>query len=294
MKTERLFEILILLLQRRSISAKELAEHFEVSVRTIYRDINALSAANIPIYTTQGIGGGIALMEEYVLPRAMLSPTERTQLLDALQCLNTITDQTDTILCKLSSLFQIPVQTWLQIDFQGWMDTSHEESFQRLQTAILKRQAVTFTYIDAKGNKAVRCMEPHCLLFKQQSWYVRGYEEKQSDFRTFKITRMQDVAILDQHFLPKQLPALSYPPEQMITCRIRVYPQKQYRVLDELKLQNIVWEASGALCADVEVPKRWFITYFLSYGDALELLSPEELRQEMKQHLQAVLASYLT
>lgn len=293
MKHERLFEILMLLLQRRSISAKELAAHFEVSVRTIYRDINALSAANIPIYTTQGIGGGIALMEEYVLPRAMLSPQERIQLMDALQCLKSISTQEDSILSKLSSLFQIPVQAWLQIDFQGWSDTSQEKNFQTLQTATLQRQVVTFSYINALGEKEKRRIEPHCLLFKQQSWYVRGYDEQRKDFRTFKITRMQAIEILNQQFIPKQLPALSYPSEEMISCRIRVHPQKQYRALDELQLSNIKWEASGALCADVEVAKRWYITYFLSYGDGLELLSPKKLRQEMKQHLQAALTSYL-
>ena len=76
----RLFEIVYILMQKKKVTAKELADRFEVSTRTIYRDIEALSTANIPIYATKGKDGGIGLLDEYVLNKAILSEEEQNQI----------------------------------------------------------------------------------------------------------------------------------------------------------------------------------------------------------------------
>ncbi|MEG0388680.1 MAG: HTH domain-containing protein, partial [Niameybacter sp.] len=117
MKINRLLEIVILLLNKKSITAKELANRFEVSTRTIYRDIDDLSAAGIPIYTNKGGGGGIALLEEYTLNKTLLSDLEKEQLLMTLKTLEATQYTKDNqIVEKLGILFSRQQDTdWVEV-----------------------------------------------------------------------------------------------------------------------------------------------------------------------------------
>ena len=121
MQLQRLFEIVYILLQRKKVTAKELAEHFEVSTRTIYRDLDALSMAGIPLYTNKGHQGGIFLMDNYVLQRSLFSEAEQQELLAALQSYH-IADKEDSsaLLQKLSATFSAKLTNWIDVEFRGW------------------------------------------------------------------------------------------------------------------------------------------------------------------------------
>jgi predicted DNA-binding transcriptional regulator YafY len=121
MKLNRLFEIIYILLQKRSVSAKELSDHLGVSVRTIYRDIDVLSLAGIPVYTEQGKGGGISILPDFVLNKSLLSEQDQSEILTALQGLSNVkTAETDRVLEKLSAIFNKTAVHWLEVDFSDW------------------------------------------------------------------------------------------------------------------------------------------------------------------------------
>ncbi|SHO52376.1 helix-turn-helix transcriptional regulator [Anaerocolumna xylanovorans] len=155
MQVNRLFEIIYILLSKKSITAKELAERFEVSVRTIYRDIDTLSSAGIPIYASQGKGGGISLLDDYVLDKSVLSEREQNEILYALQSLSiTQAPETDKVLAKLSSLFNKSKTSWIEIDFSPWgSDENRTYQFTIIKDAILSHRIIEFNYFSSSGEK---------------------------------------------------------------------------------------------------------------------------------------------
>ena len=144
LRMNRLFEITYILLNKKAITARELAEHFGVSQRTIYRDIDALDLAGIPVYTEKGKGGGIGLLPDYVLSKTILSDREQQEILSALQGLSSVqNDETRQVLQKLSAVFNKSTINWLEVDFSGW-NYMDNEKFSCLKTAIFERRIVEF------------------------------------------------------------------------------------------------------------------------------------------------------
>lgn len=199
----RLFEIIYILLQKKKVTAKELADKFEVSTRTIYRDIEALSSANIPIYMSKGKDGGISILEEYVLNKSILSEEEQNQILIALQSLEKMNSKTEKdVLEKMSTIFNKKVTDWIKIDFSDW-SPSEENTFQIIKSAILNKQLIEFTYYNSIGEKNVRVVEPLQIWFKDKFWYLISYCKLKKDYRFFKLTRMKEVKLLEEHFQRK-------------------------------------------------------------------------------------------
>lgn len=148
MEQGRLFKIVYHLLDKGRATAPELAEKFEVSVRTIYRDLDAISAAGIPIYTVQGKGGGIFILPEFVLEKSLLTPQEKEQILMALQGLAVAEDsRTDELLTKLGGLFRMQGANWIEVDFSDWhKNTAGAELFDELKRAVFSCRRVSFSY----------------------------------------------------------------------------------------------------------------------------------------------------
>ena len=169
----RLFKIVYHLLDKGRATAPELAEKFEVSVRTIYRDLDAISAAGIPIYTVQGKGGGIFILPEFVLEKSLLTPQEKEQILMALQGLAAAEDsRTDELITKLGGLFRVQGANWIEVDFSDWhKNTAGAELFDELKRAVFSCRRVSFSYFAGEGGGTVRTVEPVKLIFK--SIYLR-------------------------------------------------------------------------------------------------------------------------
>ena len=203
MKENRYFQMIYLLLDKGQMTAPELADYFEVSIRTIYRDIDILSSAGIPIYATQGKGGGIAIQDSYVLKKSLLSEQEQKQILMALQGIRVLEDeQINMLLSKLSGVFQRQQGNWLEIDFSTWTKSgAGKHNFQLLQSAIWKSRIVSFSYYSGKGEQTKRIIEPHKLVFKTSDWYLYGYCTLRKDFRFFKLTRIRDLKLQDAEFM---------------------------------------------------------------------------------------------
>ena len=162
MQINRLFEMIYILLEKENVTAKELAEHFGVSVRTIYRDIDVLSRSNIPIYTNQGKGGGINLLDNFILDKSLISEDEQNQILFALQSLEKLNVNNEKMLLdKMSILFNKATRDWIEIDFSSWKtDSAQNEIFNKIKETILNKKVVEITYFNSYGEENIRQVEP--------------------------------------------------------------------------------------------------------------------------------------
>ena len=286
MTGERLFQMVYLLLEHGRMTAQELSEKLEVSVRTVYRDVDSLSAAGVPICAAQGKGGGVYLMEGYVLERAAFTEEEQRQLLTALRALP---GEEGDALGKLSALFRREGDDWLQVQLSRWGGQSGRdgETFQALRGAIRQRRTVAFRYASSHGEILPREVLPARLVFKGQSWYLQGFDLLREDYRSFRLTRMLDLRVTDQSFHRELTPPDidfpgEIPPLFRADCRLRFESRLAYRVYDEFLPEDVEILPDGRLEVRVSLPADdWLYGYLLSFGTGVEVLEPESLRQRL-------------
>ena len=200
MKNNRLFRLLYYVLSKRKVTASQLAEHFEVSIRTIYRDIDNLSSAGIPIYATQGKGGGIEISRDFILNQSLLSQEEKEQIMNVLQGLGTTSDLSDkNLLMKLSALFNMEMINWFEVDFQGWNSTHDTALFQNLKLAILNKNLISFDYF-SHLQETTRIVKPIRLWFKGFNWYLYAFCLSRNDYRLFKLSRIKNLKTLKERY----------------------------------------------------------------------------------------------
>lgn len=196
----RLLGIIYILLNKGNVTAAELAERFEVSVRTIYRDVETLSMAGIPVYSRKGKNGGIGLTEQFVLNKMLISKEEQQRILAALTSLGEMGGKEEAeILQKLGDFFKADTPAWVSIDFSDWSGR-RQELFEQIREAILGRHVMEFDYYGQYGEMTHRTVEPIQLLFKDYTWYVRAYCRNKQALRLFKVLRMKRVQVLDEVF----------------------------------------------------------------------------------------------
>lgn len=292
MRNDRLFQIVYLLLGRKSATAKELAERFEVSVRTILRDIDALSAAGIPVFTTQGKGGGISLLPGYVLNKAALSQAEQAQILIALQSLAAAGNaDAKRALLKLGALFQNPDTSWLEVDFSRWGQGAQDNRrFELIKTAILEKRALGFTYLSASGEESRRRVHPLKLVFKSKAWYLQGYCLQRQAYRTFKINRMLHAQMLDEHFEagqydPPPIEAANAPAQALVELELEFAARAAHRVYDEFDPGCITRNDDGSCHVIARLPEDgWLYSFLLSLGKDVRVIRPVRVAERLMQN----------
>lgn len=283
MRESRLFKIVYHLLDKGQATAPELAERFEVSVRTIYRDIDALSAAGIPVYSETGRNGGIHLMHDFVLDKAILSEEEKQEILTALQSINTAQDlDSSQTLQKLSALFHLDSEDWLEVDFSRWGSKEFDnEKFESLKSAIIHHRKVKIRYASSYEVTSERIVQPCKLSYKSKAWYLKAFCTEKQDWRIFKLNRILDFEILDETFQHRDFPKPIDDFEgeyQQITLR---FPgEMAYRVYDEFDQSQVQRQANGDLIASAKMPEDpWLIGFLLSFGTQVDVLSPAHLKE---------------
>ncbi|MCI9063964.1 MAG: YafY family transcriptional regulator [Clostridia bacterium] len=294
----RLFEIVYILMQKKKVTAKELADKFEVSTRTIYRDIEALSSANIPIYASKGKDGGIGILEEYVLNKTILSEEEQNQILSALQGMKKVAGQDEKdILEKLSTLFNKEINDWIRIDLSSWSKENMQENrFDIIKSAILNKKLIEFNYYNSTGEENRRIVEPLQIWFKDKSWYLIAYCKMKQDYRVFKIARIKQIKKLQEHFereLPKEQKEEKYNFKN-ISLELEISKEMAYRVYDEFENSEISKKENGNFIVKVEYPENeWVYGYILSFGEHIKVLSPVRVKNIIKNKLEKILKNYL-
>lgn len=301
MQINRLFEIVYILLDKKSVSAKEFAEYFGVSVRTIYRDIDTLSAAGIPVYTSKGRGGGIRLLDDYVLNKSVLSEQEQNGILMSLQSLNAVKfPDLEPLLNKLSILFNKSQDNWIEVDFSHWgSDNADRVKFDMLRNAVVNTRVISFDYYSSYKEKTSRTVEPLKLVFKGQAWYVYGYCRAKNDYRLFKIKRIRNLTVKDEAFF-RAVPGDIWADndescqDRMITLVLQVDEDMAYRVYDEFCEEQICQNADGTFNVTIILPEdEWLYGYILSFGSSVEVLEPSRIRKEVASRLEELLKKYI-
>lgn len=298
MQINRLFEIIYILLEKGCVTAKELAQRFEVSTRTIYRDIDNLSESGIPVFMNKGKGGGISLLPGFVLDKTVITDIERKQILSSLYALQSVEfDDTNEALQRLSHLFGVEDADWIQVDFGYWSDGKKEaEIFQTIKAAILEKKEVSFNYTSSKGEEILRIVEPLKLIFKGVSWYLYGYCKIREDYRFFKLKRIHDLKALEKRFMrkcPSNIYIHSENKEKIrtIKAKLRIASNAAYRVCDDF--ENYTRLPDGSYIVEGLFPDNdWFLYQVISYGDDCEVLEPLELKLQIKDKLLAILKKY--
>ena len=296
MQESRLFKIVYYLLDKGQATAPELAEKFEVSVRTIYRDIDALSGAGIPIYTEAGRNGGIHLMNNFVLDKIVLSEKEKQEILTALQSINfTQNSDNSQTLQKLSALFHLSSENWLEVDFSRWGNKgTDKEKFESLKVAIIHQKCVKITYANSYGTISERIVQPLKMSYKSMSWYLQAYCTKKQDYRMFKLTRIIDLEVLTDGFQKSSLPKLDQSPHETYNTIVLCFPQNMsYRVYDEFDRTQISKQENGDLIVSVEMPEdEWLIGYLLSFGAQVDIIAPVYLRDIIAKQAKKIYEKY--
>lgn len=299
MKIDRLFSMVQILVNKKTVTAKELADYFNVSVRTIYRDIDILSTNGIPVYASQGKGGGISILDNYSIDKTIVSEDEQNKIIMALQSVNA-TGQIDVkdSLIKLKNVFKKNDTDWIEIEFSGWEQSEDEKkNFELLKAGIMNYNCVTFSYYNNKGEVSKRIIEPYKLVFKGNKWYVYGYCRKRNDFRFFKLTRIEELEILKETFIKNDNihMDLNYTVESVETVRVKLKIKMSAapRVYDEFR-KGIIKPYGDSLIVEADIPQnQWIYNYFLGYGDEIEILEPEIMRKEFKNFVDIILKKYL-
>lgn len=300
MQVNRLFEIVYILLEKGTVKAKDLADHFGVSVRTIYRDIDVLSTANIPIYTNNGKGGGISILDSFVLDKSLISEDEQNQLLFALQSLEKMNLKDEQkLLDKMSTLFNKDVRSWIEIDFSSWgTDNTQNERFNKIREAIINRKLIEFTYFNSYGEENRRQVEPLQILFKDKSWFLKAYCRLKKDYRIFKISRIRDIQVLEQHYereiIKDYKEEYDNAKSNAITLKMKISKDMTYRVYDEFEKENIRQIEDGDFIVEIDYPENeWLYGYIMSFGEYAKVLSPEQVKKNIIKKLEKNLNNYL-
>ncbi|EMA6344676.1 helix-turn-helix transcriptional regulator [Bacillus cytotoxicus] len=205
MKTERMLSILICLLQKDIISAEELANTFEVSKRTIYRDIDALSAIGIPIISYLGKNGGFTLIDNYRLDKFTFSEEEKRFLLEGLTLKSELFD--DEQLSILQKKIEVLKETKREYTSNMTVSSStlHRETIEeetkrkvkKILVMIEKEQKLQISYVSQTGYLSKRIIQPLKLNFMNGSWYLEAVCALRKALRLFKLTRIRSMDIID-------------------------------------------------------------------------------------------------
>jgi len=289
MKIDRLIGILSVLLQKEKVTAPELAEKFEVSRRTINRDIEDLCRAGIPIRTQQGADGGISIMDGYRMDRTLLTSKDMRMVLAGLRSLDSVSGSRyyGQLMEKIkagSSDF-VSGRDSILIDLSSWYRDSLAPKIGLIQPAIEERRFLSFRYYSPRG-ESDRKIEPYYLIFKWSSWYVWGWCIEKEDFRLFKLNRMDGLGVSKDRFEAREVPMPDLSNEKIFPGRIRVKavfrPEMRWRLVEEFGPECFEEQGDGNLLFHCEyTDEEHMVQWLLTFRDQVEVLAPEGIRREL-------------
>jgi len=300
LKIERLLTITVLLLNRRRVTAKELAERFEVSVRTIYRDVETLNGAGIPVISNQGHEGGLTIPDNYKLSRQLLTFDDMLSILTTLQGVNRTMQNSDLqrVIEKITALIPEEKESQYQnhadsfvIDINHWgMADLQRETLQKVHEAVGRSLLLGFSYTGADGRKSLRLVEPHTLVYKNFTWYLLAYCRNRLDFRFFRLSRMRELAPNQGHFVRRQVGPLSRftDPDSrpLVELIVKFIPAIRVKVEEHFSPAQLQYSADGAIIATMTFPENpWILSFLLSFGSDAEILSPPRWREAIEKKI---------
>jgi predicted DNA-binding transcriptional regulator YafY len=296
MKIDRLFSELVYLMNRDVVTAREMADHFEVSVRTVQRDMDTLALAGIPLLSLRGAQGGYGIMKEYKLDRQLMNTHDLFFILTSLESISSTLKNKDmhTTLDKMKTLVRDYQQTeistqkeQLYIDFSAFsIGKNSNDLFSLLQKSIENRTLIEFGYTNNHLELTSRVVEPMTILFKWFSWYLYGFCRLRDDFRLFRLSRMEDVRTIQKPF-PRRNKSVTQFMKEMdekavqyaLDIKLRFHPSTKVYIEDYLKESATELDSKGYIILHLNMPENeWLYGMILSYGDMVEVLEPPHLK----------------
>ncbi|HAA6314842.1 TPA_asm: YafY family transcriptional regulator [Listeria monocytogenes] len=308
MKVDRLMSIVLILLDKERISAQELADRFEVSLRTIYRDIDAIDLAGVPIRSTPGVGGGFEIMPNYKMDSKVFSTADLSAILMGLSSLSNMVrgDELINALAKIKSFIpadrakEIELKAnQIYIDLSQWTGNNNiQPHVEIIKVALQENKLLTFEYIAHQGNKTVRIVEPYQLVMKSSHWYLYGYCQNRNDFRLFRLSRMSSLKILEDTFTLRdfrkpQLKMEDIVAVMQIEIKIRIHQSIIDRVLDYCSYENFYPDGEEHYIVSFPfIENEYHYDILLSFGDKCECLEPLHIREKMKRRIYDIVSIY--
>jgi predicted DNA-binding transcriptional regulator YafY len=303
MKTDRLYALTLYLLNHGKSSASELAKHFEVSVRTIQRDIDALCQAGIPICAFTGTNGGYEILSDFKMNNQLASEDEYAYIATALNGLKSVTNNSvaDELYEKITAISKNS-NTGMILDFSVLRE-GDEKLLQTLQSAVKNKQVVKFTYTNNGGETREHCVEPIAVIYKWYAWYMLAYNPVKQDYRTYKLVRMEDVYITEDKFCKEHMSAeeilndcnSSYQRKDISTkVKMRCHGNAIHRIKEYLNGQLIEMFEDGTAIMEIHIVEneQWWIGVVLSLGNEVEVIEPEHIKQRIIECAKDILLSY--
>ncbi|WP_106767569.1 helix-turn-helix transcriptional regulator [Paenibacillus faecalis] len=300
-KVERLISIIMILLKKDVVSAKEFAQLFHVSKRTILRDMDTLSLSNIPIYSVHGVNGGYGIIDEYKFDKRLLSNSDLENILTALGGLEQIliNEEVEVTIKKIEAM----VSPWspkgsIQLSFYDWEGRSEIlETLKTCQESILKNRLISFDYIDKNSIKTNRIVEPYQLHFSETSWYLKGFCLHRKEYRTFKLSRTDNLKMDIKTFSPRdylleQECEASYQP-QLVAIKALISPSIKDHFIERYGRKSIENYSSEYLLATIDVPQNSTGFQFLaSFGINLKIVEPKTYVEDFRNYLNQMMERY--
>lgn len=296
MQIDQLFEFVYILIDKKQVTAKDMAKRFGVSTRTVYRWIEALSVSGVPVYSLKGRGGGIAISEKFAMDKTVLSEDERLAIVSSVKALNNLSGNPASLVNanlkaaeKLSHLVQNDTD-WLEVDFAPWSPEGSEvrNLFGLLRDSILKKRQITFDYFTGDGRSEKRTVHPWKLVFRGQSWYLLGWCTSRKAGRFFKLTRMRNLMMTSKEAnisiniadsKPAQTPEFSAP---LIQIKAKITQEKVSYLMDSFICSEIKAQKNGWVNVTFTAPDTpWLCEILLSFGAQIKIQSPARLKNKI-------------
>lgn len=310
MKIDRLLAITMLLLNRRRISAKELSERFEVSLRTVYRDVEAINQAGIPVVSFAGLSGGYEIMDQYRLERQFLSLEELQSIIVGLkgirstvgeQEIGNLLDKVGALVAKSEQNTAARLDDQLIIDMNPWRRGSEDkEKLNLLRCAIKESRQISFQYISSQSEQSIRSAEPMSIVAKGFGWYLYGYCLLRQDFRIFRLNRMKEIEVLSETFerrtevkQPFQHGWDQRDPSTLITIVLHAQQSIQAQIEDYFQPKQIAYQTDGSMIITATQPDEpWLHSLLLGYGYGVRVLEPAHLAAAIKGKAEKIVQLY--
>lgn len=308
LKIDRLISIIMILLERKKVSATKLAEMFEVTPRTIYRDIETINSAGIPIITYPGINGGIGIMEEYKIDKKLFTASDIVALLMGLGSISgaMTNDEIINTLAKVKGL--IPAEKFKEIELKSnqiiidlapWIGNKNlQPNLEKIKKALNDRKLISFKYSNRDSKKSNRKVEPYRLVLKESNWYLQGYCILRQNFRIFKLSRISALEILEETFSlrefdTKSLGAWDYIERNIITIKLLADESLRDRMIEHCGEENIKYFGNNKFIIDFPfVEDELGYSLLLSFGDKCKCLEPLHVREELIKRIKNIIDVY--
>lgn len=299
MKSDNLFKFIYLLIEHKILSASNIARELEVSTRTVYRYMESLSLAGIPVYAQKGRGGGIRLMDGFKITKSMLSDIEQKEILAGLSLLNALDEKnTNDAFLKLKALFNKSPENWIEVDFSRWGSSEvQQHKFELIKKSIIEHLTIQLSYVNSTGDKSSRSVNPLKIVFKDRAWYLIAHCHSRNSLRIFKIARISNVSLTNKIFNRDNYDLTNYkpfigPPQASINIVMNIDKKLKHRAYDEFELSSIHEDDSGIKVSFKASEDEWLYGYVASFRGYARIISPAYINNDIKQWMQKTLSNF--